>query len=402
MLRVLEFRNIYLLPILAIALFYIVPAFLGMLIGENNFSFELFFLSVSSVFIYFFSYKIFCGHWFSALYNSVLKIRVGLDVFSWFILAIYFLVILYACLTAPDIALFAAIKGVSLTEISGLREEFLRTREGWEKGLLYVYAICVSSLVPLVIAQMFISKSKWRFYVLFAFLFSLALTLEKGRALVAMLPLIVIFVNLGNRKKAYIIALLLVALISIVSLVARGGLASSENAGDANPLSGVPDEYNLFAGETSQFYYIVNRVWYIPYATAIDWLRYRVIKLNDESTEGMSISAIAWATGEERVSLEQEVFTFQWGQNETGTGTANTVYYVDAYLTFGYFGVFLYSLLLAFCVRVCVCSRNKALIACLAISVYYVCFNSLSAVLFSGGLGFIFLLALFFRISDAK
>ncbi|WNF57344.1 hypothetical protein [Pseudomonas sp. SG20052] len=402
MLRVLEFRNIYLLPILAIALFYVVPAFLGIIIGENSYAFELFFLSISSVFIYFFSYKVFCGHWFTALYNSVLKIRIGLDFFSWFILAIYFLVIFYACLTAPDIALFAAIKGVSLTEISGLREEFLRTREGWERGLLYIYAICVSSLVPLVIAQMFVAKSKWRFYVLFAFLFSLALTLEKGRALVAMLPLIVIFVNLGNRKKAYMIAFFLVVLIAIVSLVARGGLASSENEGDANPLSGVPDEYNLFAGETSQFYYIVNRVWYIPYATAIDWLRYRVVKLNDESTVGKSISAVAWLTGEERVSLEQDVFTFQWGQNETGTGTANTVYYVDAFLTFGYFGVFLYSLLLAFCVRVCVCSRNKALIACLAISVYYVCFNSLSAVLFSGGLGFIFLLALFFRISDAK
>jgi hypothetical protein len=401
-LRVLEFRNIYLLPILAIALFYVVPAFLGIVIGENSYAFELFFLSVISVFIYFFSYKVFCGRWFTALYDSILKIRVGLDFFSWIILAVYFVVIFYACLTAPDIALFAAIKGVSLTDISGLREEFLRTREGWERGLLYIYAICVSSLVPLVIAQMFVAKSKWRFYILFAFLFSLALTLEKGRALVAMLPLIVIFVNLGNRKKAYIIAFLLVVLISIVSLVARGGLASSENEGDSNPLSGVPDEYNLFAGETSQFYYIVNRVWYIPYATAIDWLRYRVIKLDDESTEGKSISAVAWLTGEDRISLEQDVFTFQWGQNETGTGTANTVYYVDAYLTFGYLGVFLYSFLLAFCVRVCVCSRNKALIACLAISVYYVCFNSLSAVLFSGGLGFIFLLALFFRISDAK
>jgi len=401
-LRILEFRNIYLLPVLAIIVFYVFPAFFGVIIGERSYAFELLFLSLASVFVYFFSYKVFCGYWFSSLYNSVMKIRVGWGFFSWFVLVVYFLVILYACLTAPEIALFAAIKGVSLSEISGLREEFLRTREGWERGLLYIYAICVSSLVPLVLAQMFIAKSKWRFFILFAFLFSLSLTLEKGRALVAMLPLVVIFVNLGNRKKAYIIICCLVFLISIVSLVARGGLTSSENETDANPMSGVPDEYNLFAGETSQFYYIVNRVWYIPYVTAIDWLRYRVTMLNDESTGGMSISAIAWAMGEERVNLEQDVFAFQWGQNETGTGSANTVFYVDAFLTFGYFGVFLYSCLLAFCVRICVCSQNKALLACLAISVYYVCFNSLSAVLFSGGLGFIFLLALFFKVSDAK
>ncbi|MNN75648.1 hypothetical protein D3C81_1919650 [compost metagenome] len=78
------------------------------------------------------------------------------------------------------------------------------------------------------------------------------------------------------------------------------------------------------------------------------------------------------------------------------------MFYVDAYLSFDYLGVLFYSIILAFCVRVCVCSANKALIACLAISVYYVCFNSLSAVLFSGGLGFIFILALFFRIISVE
>lgn len=402
MFRILEFKNVYLLPILAITLFYVFPSIIGAFYTDDGYAIELLFLSLGSVYIYFFTYKILCGTWFSALYNSVLRIRIGLSFFSCAILLVYSSVIIYACITAPGIALFAALKGMPLTEISGLREEFLRTREGWERGLLYVYAICVSALVPLVLAQMFITKSRWRFYVLFGFLFSLFLSLEKGRALVAMLPLIVIFVNMGSRKKAYIIVCFLVLVIGLVSLVARGALTSSENREEANPLSGVPDEYNLFVGETSQFYYLVNRIWYIPYATAIDWLKYREVKLDDESTNGISISAIAWVMDEEKINLERNVFTFQWGQNETGTGSANTVFYVDAFLTFGYFGVLLYSSLLAFCVRVCVCSRNKALIACLAISVYYVCFNSFSAVLFSGGLGFILLLALFFRIADAE
>lgn len=398
MLSLLKFKNVYLLPALGLVAFYIVPSTLGVLFGTRDLAFQLLVLSLLSVTVYYMAYLFFRGHWFTDFYRGVLKIRVGWSLFAFLILVSYFSVIVYAAMTAPGIALFEALRGGSASEVSGLREEFLRSREGWEKGLLYVYAIGVSAFVPLVISQLFITRSKWRFVVLGAFLFSLALTLEKSRALVAMLPLVVIFVNSGKSKKAYLVMVWLVLLIVLVSALARGGLTSGEGQPEANPLSGVPDEYNLFVGESSQVYYIINRVWYIPYVTAIDWLRYREIILNGESTHGRSISAIAWITGEERVNLEQEVFAFQWGQNDTGTGSANTVFYVDAYLNFGYLGVIIYSIILAFCVRVCICSANKALIACLAISVYYICFNSLSSMLFSGGLGFIFILALFFRI----
>ncbi|MDR0276667.1 MAG: hypothetical protein LBJ37_02145 [Paucimonas sp.] len=398
MLALLKFKNVYLLPVVGLVASYIIPSLLGLFFGTRELAFQLLLLSLLSVTVYFVSYVFFRGRWFSDFYRGVLKIRVGWSFFALLILVAYFSVIVYASLTAPGIALFEALRGASASEVSGLREEFLRSREGWERGLLYVYAIGVSAFMPLVISQLFITRSRWRFVVLGAFLFSLALTLEKSRALVAMLPLVVIFINSGSSKKAYAVMASLVALIVLVSALARGGMTSEESAQEVNPLSGVPDAYNLFVGETSQVYYIINRVFYIPYVTAIDWLRYRDEVLNGESTHGRSISAIAWITGQERISLEQEVFAFQWGQNETGTGSANSAFYVDAYLSFGYFGVILYSIILAFCVRVCVCSANKALIACLAISVYYVCFNSLSGVLFSGGLGFIFMLALFFRI----
>lgn len=397
-LSLLKFKNVYLLPVIGLVASYIVPSILGVFFGAREFAFQLLVLSLLSVTVYYFSYVFFRGHWFSDFYRGVLKIRVGWSFFAFLILLSYFSVIIYAAMTAPGIALFEALRGASASEVSGLREEFLRSREGWEKGLLYIYAIGVSAFMPLVISQLFMARSRWRFLVLGAFLFSLALTLEKSRALVAMLPLVVIFVNSGKAKKAYFVMVWLVLLIVLVSALARGGLTSDQGAQEANPLAGVPDDYNLFVGETSQVYYIINRIWYIPYMTALDWLRYREVVLNGESTHGRSISAIAWITGQERISLEQEVFAFQWGQNETGTGSANTAFYVDAYLSFDYLGVILYSIILAFCVRVCVCSANKALIACLAISVYYVCFNSLSGVLFSGGLGFIFILALFFRI----
>lgn len=400
MLRLLAYKNIYLLPVLAIAIFYVIPSLLGSLLDGRPLAPKLLYLSLISVFFYLVFYSILRGRWFTHLYNSVLKINIGWQIISFSIIVVYFSVIVYACITAPKIALFAALDGATMSELSGLREEFLRTRVGWEVVLLYIYAIGISALMPLTIAQMFISKSKWRIPILLLFLFSLSLTLEKGRSLVALLPLVVLFINGGDRKKAYLVFLILFLNIGLVSAVARGGLTSDDIADDPGPMAGVPDEYNLFVGETSQFYYLINRVWYIPYLTAIDWLRYKEEVLNSETVSGRSIGVVAWLIGEDKIYLEREVFKFEWGQNETGTGSANSVYYVDAYLNFGHLGIVLYTFLLALLVRVCICSQNKALIACLAISVYYVCFNSLSAVIFSGGLGFLFFLALFFRVKN--
>lgn len=398
MLRVLKFNNLYLLPVIGLVFFYIIPSLLGVFFGTREFASQLLFLSVLSLVSYYFSYLLFLGGWFSSVCRGLFKLRVSWSFFTFMVLFSYFSVIVYAAITAPGIALFDALGGASLSEVANLREEFLRTREGWERALLYIYTIGLSAFMPLVISQMFIARSKWRYVVLGAFLFSLALTLEKSRPLVALLPLIVLFVNVGKTRKAYLVIAWLALFIVLISVLARGGISSDERpVGDARLLS-VPDEYNLFVGKTSQLYYVINRVLYIPYVTAIDWLRYRELILNGENTFGRSINAIAFIAGEERINLEQEIFAFQWDQNESGTGSANTAFYVDAYLNFDYLGVIIYSIILSFCIRVCVCSSNKALISCLAISLYSVCFNSLSGILFSGGLGFILILALFCKI----
>lgn len=401
MLRVLRFDNLYLLPIIGVVIFYVVPSVIGVFFGASELAFQLLFLSVLSLLAYYFSYLLFIGSWFSFLCRSVFKFRVEWSFFAFVILFSYFSVIVYAAITAPGIALFEAMRGASVSEVANLREGFLRTREGWERALLYIYTIGLSAFMPLVISQLFIARSRWRYVVLGTFLFSLALTLEKSRSLVALLPLVILFVNSGKTRKAYLVMVWIALFIVLISVLARGGISSDEKPEGDSRLLGVPDEYSLFVGESSQFYYIVNRVLYIPYATAIDWLRYRELILKGENTFGRSISAIALITGEERINLEQEIFAFQWEQNESGTGSANTAFYVDAYLNFDYLGVIIYSIILAFCVRVCVCSSNKALVSCLVISLYSVCFNSLSGVLFSGGLGFVLILALFCKIVSA-
>lgn len=397
MFRFLQYKNIHLIFIAGISIFYILPSCISFFVGvSREQTYLLLILSFISIFVYYFAYFLFKSHIFAQLFKSIPKINVSWSIFNSLILFIYFSVILYASFTAPQIALFAAVQGADISTISELREMFLRTRGGWEIILLYIYSICIVALMPMVIAEMYLSSNKYRHYVLIFFLISLALTLEKGRALVAFLPLAVIFYNEKSSKKAKQVFILLIMVIVAVSFLARGGISSNETGVVVENMDGVPDEYNMFKGD-SQIEYLLNRVLYIPYSTAIDWLRYKDEMLHGEILGGSSIGVLAALYGVEKVNLERDVFEYQWGQNITGTGSANTVYYVDAYLNFGVLGVLFYTILLAAIFRICIVSNNKPLFACLAISAFFVCMHGLTPMLFSGGLGILLCFALFFK-----
>ena len=402
MLSLLFYRYLYALPILLVFMLYSLPALGGVVFNGSAEAARLLFLSLGSSLVYFVGYKLLYTAAFSRFFSGFLKVRLKWQAVTMFIFVVYFFVIIYACLTAPGIALVAALKGVPMGELSGLREEFLRTREGWEKGLNYIYSICITSLVPYAIAKMFVVKARFRFAMLFAFLLSLALTLEKGRAVVAMLPLIVLYANLGDHKKAYRAIFTLVIIVGLISIIARGGLTSNDSTTESAAMEGVPEQYNLFKGESGQGYYMMNRIGYIPYITAIDWLNYREQVLRGDDVNGRSIGVVAFLFEQEKINLEREVFAFQWGQNDTGTGSSNTVFFVDAYLNFGIIGVIIYSLIVSFIARVIVVSGDGALVSCLSIPLLYICFTPLPAVLFSGGLAFLFLLALVFRVESKR
>lgn len=147
----------------------------------------------------------------------------------------------------------------------------------------------------------------------------------------------------------------------------------------------LPPKYNIFSGE-SQIEYLINRIIYIPYVTAHEWLRYQDEKLGGGYTYGSSISAIALLTGRPKLNLEREVFNFQWGQNDTGTGSANTAYFIDAFLNIGIFGCLLYTFVTACIIRMATLSKLRVMEACIFVPTLFLLFNSLTAMIFSGGL----------------
>lgn len=336
----------------------------------------------------------------------------------------YVFLMMYVALTAPAIPLFDAFKsGCGIDCLAQGREEFLRTRDGWEVCLNYMYSMYRSFLAPLVVCYLYATKDKFRHIFLIAFAVTLLLTLEKSVAVFSFAPLVCLFFGKKRYSHATFVVCLMLLSIAGTAFLARGGLVGVGDVGvhqigadsgsnvsrlDVKPvaevsqsMSAVPANYNKF-NYGGQIGYVANRVFYIPYITAIDWLRYHREVLHGEYLHGKSISLVALILGEDRVRLDRDVFSFQWGQNSTGTGVANTVFFVDSYVNFGWIGCLLYTLIVVFIVRMVVISDVVGIQAAMVVPMLYLVFNSLTAMIFSGGIFFAVLLAIFSRGAGRK
>lgn len=427
MTKLLKFENMHHFPMVVIFCMYMPQAVYGLYRFQNQNSLYLIGLIIVSFTAYYLSYYyLFNAHVFDRLVNNRIRVPFSFVSFATISLTAYTLLIAYTAATAEDIALLAALQGGSIDRIAYARELFLRTRVGPEVALRYLYAIMASSIIPYVIASLFVMRHRLRYVVLGLFLFSLMLTLEKSLSIIALLPIIILNVNQRQNQRAFGFIVLTVLCVGLASFLSRGGVtrllelvpnaapsAPVEGGGSApstpsrggtqavapeqpSGMSAVPEGYSLFKSN-SQVFYIINRIVWIPYITAYDWLRFKEQVLDGGHTLGRSIHFMSWVTGEPYYPLERMVFNFQWGQNMTGTGSSNTVYLVDAFLNFGLLGTLLYSMLVALVIKIISRSSNVAGKAVAYLPLLYLAFNSFSAILFSGGLMFLLAIIMLMR-----
>ncbi|MFJ7797696.1 hypothetical protein [Pseudomonas sp. NPDC096950] len=398
---------------LGITAFYTAPALVSFIKGGDPKASTVLMLSAICTILYLFLWVSRIDVLTLNFIYSFKKKYVGMRRVAIWISAVYFMLMAYTSYTAPSIPLFDAVKGLDVHALAGTRETFLRARVGFEVVLNYMYSMSRSFLMPFAVCILYQGNSKFRHAVLLSFLFTLMLTLEKSLSVLALLPLFYLFTQKRNYKMAAIVFFLTVATIGMTSFLARGGVAdkplvaavpvqigSGNNSmkTDEAPVQSaplIPEKYNMFSG-TSQVEYVLNRIFYIPYITAHEWIRYQHEVMNGGFTYGRSISIVAIMLGENKINLEKEVFNFQWGQNETATDSANTAYFIDAYLNFGAVGCFFYTLVIVCILRLTIKSNISILQACIFVPVIFLLFNSLTAMIFSGGLFFLVFLALFF------
>ncbi len=409
-------------PIALIIIFYMPQSIYGFFKYKNTNSIIFIALLVLAVIVYY------CAFYFArwklrGSFSVMFPVKFNLNV-SWLfsMLSIsYVVVMVYACITYT-IPLVAALRGFSAYDLSNLRQLWLLPRTPWEVVLPYISLMLGYTIIPYIMATLYLNKSKWLLVCLVFFLISLMLNLQKGATFVAVLPLIIVCIWKHNYKNAVKYFLLAFCFILLTTFLASGGVRSyamlyapnnvptasydmphaattvlsasdtawlkAEKVHQKNFVpSAVVPEYNVFYPLENRYIFLINRTVWIPYLTAYYWLNYKTDNMASGGAGLQAIHGLNLLTGKPYESLEKNVFVYMFtGQNDTGTGAANTVYFVDAFLKFGYGGVVVYSILLGFIVFRISISLDMALKAAACVPFYLLTFASLTSVLLSGGL----------------
>ena len=327
----------------------------------------------------------------------------------------YFIIIIYAVLSSEKIALLEALRGASGVDISYAREALFKTRSGWERSLVYLFALFSSVLVPYFLVICYLGRKKYRHVLLVLFILSLIPSMEKALIIKPLLPLCLIAFNgYLPRRYSYIFPALLLVFIfgtTHLSSISGGGgtddVAAVDQKGfilsDSGELLGVDPtvvrhykKYFPF-GVDSSSKYLVNRVLWIPYVTAYDWIRYFHDKLDSEHLYGRTSLLVSTLTFQTKYPMEHEVFSYQWGGQNIPTATANANFLVDAFVNFGWTGVLVFAAGFGAITALIASLNNPAAKACYYFFAYQVAGGGLMAVLFSGGLAIFVLLAIFVR-----
>lgn len=353
---------------------------------------------------------------------------------EWWIKAIsvaYFLLVIYAVASSEKIALWEAINGASAADIAHARETLFKARTGWEQSLVYLNALFSSALMPYVLVVCCLEKKSYRHILLSLFVVSLLPSLEKSLAIKAFLPLIIVAFNgyLSRRSGYLFIALMLSIILGTTYLTKMGridpaqqghqivgaeleklvrqaeqNLQDQQNSQAQQHLLALQAEkvfqakfaakYQPF-GNGNQWIYLINRVFWIPYVTAYDWLEYFHEKMYDEYLHGSTSLLVSALTGQHQYPMEKKVFVYQFGTNGPPTAAANATFLVDAFVNFGWVGVALFAALFAALTRLVDWCDNPAAKACYYYFAYQVAVGGLFGVLFSDGMLVFVVLALF-------
>lgn len=143
--------------------------------------------------------------------------------------------------------------------------------------------------------------------------------------------------------------------------------------------------------------FVINRVLWIPYVTAYDWLGYFEQRLSAQFLHGATSSLLAKILGEQPFPMEREVFKYQFGTGGPQTAAANATFLVDAFVNFGWYGVVFYSFLLAVLIYLVTVVGNPAMQACSYYFLMQISMGGLPGVFFSNGMLLLIFLSLFIK-----
>ena len=333
---------------------------------------------------------------------SVLRRPVNVQVFSRVALGIfvmYALLLFVLAATANVIPLFGAVMGAGIDEVSESREQFLKARTGWAIVFVYAHAVLAGSLVPYAIAGSLTYRFRGRIAAIAGFFFGCVLFAEKAFFLKAIIPIAVVAWRRGRRIVILaIFAASITSLMILAVITTRNISDSSTDSETATPSRYFSSAYsaNVLGSPTE---YMVWRAISVPIFTAVDSLSTFSAVYESRHFLGATSSLVAGVSGQQHVSFERAVFEFEWGQNATGTGSSNTVFFIEAFVNFGIPGVVVFSIMAGALLRFLACSPDPALAALWPLYLFAIYCGGLIGTLLSNGFIAVALVSLVVRCS---
>lgn len=336
--------------------------------------------------------------WTTYLASGEIKFRIPPLVFDTnvFLLMVIGLFVGFAILswaTADQIPLVAALQGADGATVAYLREGFLKGRGGWQSSFVYVNAILSGALVPYCIAIMFLTGHRFKWLVFSFFMIYSISFVEKAFFLKAIVP---IFYLLCQQRFRSHIQPSHVAIGTVLLLL---GLTALSRAEFGSWSVGGGDFWSSSYQSANAMDQLLWRMVSVPLFSAVD-----AIKVYEGyfgyPLMGATSSLLSFVSGTERIEFERIVFAFQWGQNGTSTGSANSVYLTEAYVNYGWIGVVLFSSIVGILLRIFASSRDEAVRSIWILFSLNLFSAGLIGLLFSNGFVLLLLIAIFVRLRN--
>ena len=353
------------------------------------------------------------------------------------IVGVFLAVVATLAVTAPEIALISALQGGGGDALFDARVAFTKGRSGIELLLVYAYAMLLKGALPIALIMLFASGDKRRWLYVGLVLFALLLSLEKFLTAMVLIPIGLYFWIINRRTLLLGFVLLGLGFLVFASVLSKAGEIVEGQAQNALPPkqnavfkstgigvgSGIvkadllllknsktqlvrtalsdEDDYRFYLG-SSGFNYFFNRAVWIPFVSAYDALVYWTEYHQGKLLLGATSAPVALIFGLHYVNLEQQVFMFQFGGEDDSAGRANTAFFIDSLINFGWLGVVSSSAICGVLFGWFSRCTHPGFAAATVVTSYSLANNALIPMFWSGGILVLIFLALIWRSRPSR
>jgi hypothetical protein len=316
------------------------------------------------------------------------RIVMDFDTALYLLFAVFLAVFFVILVTAPQIPIVESFKGADVTELSEYREEFLKARQGWEASLGYIIGVINGFFLPYFIAKSFLIKHRFRYFLTFIFfLYSLSF-LEKAYFMKIALPIFFLFYFQTKNKLFFLVRGGLIIVVLFFLMFFLSGHTGLDISRDES-------FFSILYTPSGTFETIIWRSAVVPIVTAIDAVRVFLTDFGGNFLLGKTSSFLAMLSGSGQVNFERLLYQSQFGGIETGN--ANQVFFIEAYINFGFLGVGLFSFVVGRIVRYSIRSKDLAFVSIMPLFIYNLFMSGLIGIFLSNGLIFFLVVYYLFK-----